>query len=360
MSVRDRGRAAELAEIQKQIDAGTTEPERRPYSGAGSAFMGKIGQPLQDTSGMTRRQIAEQKARGEFARPIDDAAEEARLAPLLKAIADDNQRVLRDHQALTDLICSKRNLDSLWIEQGHPEGCPLLLQFTRGRGDASSYTATAFFQGPFKDFLNSNAAFAKYRHTSVEQTVLSIILDWMGIQYIDELDADNWGKLLLLMEGAHFVLPEPPVEPRRVKPTVAERIQYTVGGRTLIGKDAIAALPSAEFARRLKEEKDFANLVELVETGQTPRSAVIANDEKPADYATRLVLRNFPVTVGISKRGEEFRNLTMAQVEHELRADDYTRAMKLLGTPVKTFEATQDTDGYIAEHLAARRQQWAR
>ena len=110
-SVRDRNRQAEIAAMSED-----NTPELRPYSGAGSNFVGRIGQPVQDTSGMTRRQIEEQRARGDFARPIDEAAEQARLAPLLKAIAEDNQRVLRDRQALTDLICSKRNLDSLWIE----------------------------------------------------------------------------------------------------------------------------------------------------------------------------------------------------------------------------------------------------
>jgi hypothetical protein len=232
------------------------------------------------------------------------------------------------------------------------------LQFTRGRGDASSYTATAFFQGPFKGFLNSQA-FAKYRHTSVEQKVLEILLDWMRVQCIDELDAHSWQRVLLLMEGAHYVLPEPPVEPRRVEPTAAERITYTVGGRTYYGKRAVEMMPSAVFKKRLNEEPGFASLVEEMETGKRLSTSQTTQEEKPSDYATHIVLRNFPVTVGLSKRGESLQDLTMAQVDN-LRGDDYARAMKLLGNRVKTVEAAQDTDGYIAAHLANRRAQWGR
>ena len=350
MSVRDRGRAAEIAEIQKQIDGGAAEPERIPYSGAGRAFMGKIGQPLQDTSGMTRRQIAEQKTHGEFARPIDEAAEQARLAPLLKAIAEDNQRVLRGHQALTDLICSKRNLDELWVEQGHPDGCPLLAQFRRGQADASSVSATTFFNGPFKGFLNSDA-FKKYRGSSVQTRVLEIILDWMQIQLIDELDARNWQKVLLLMESATFVLPDPTFQPAApAQRMAAERIVYEVGGRKLIGKQAIDAMSSVEFAHRLKEEPEFQSLVEEVETGKPLSTSRKTNENKPDPYAynTVIVLRDF-----------EGKSLTRRMID-ELPSDKYRKALKLIGEPIKTFEAVLDTDGFILAHLEARRQQWAR
>jgi hypothetical protein len=344
MNVRERTRRAEIDAL-----AANPEPQRKAYSGAGSAFMRRIGRPLENTAGLTRRQIEEQKVRGEFAFEVDD---KPRLEELAKLIAEDQAKVLANHRELSALICSKANLDALWKAEGHPDGCVLLREFERGSGDASPATATAFFQGPFKGFLNSHA-FAKYRGTNVETQVCEIMLDWMKLQFIDELVAENWQKTLLLMDRAGYVLPEPHVTDITAPP---DAIVYESGGKRYVNKAALDAMPSAEY-RRCMEHSDFRKAAEVVLGGRLVPDNVPAHENRPDN--TQIVLRNFPVTVGLSKRGEELRDLTMAQVE-ELRGDDYARAMTLLCNRIKTVEATQDSDGFVLTHLEARRLQWAR
>jgi hypothetical protein len=350
MSVRDRGRTAEIAEIQKEIDAGRLV-ERKPYSGAGSSIGGTIGRPENMPSDARGR--AAHRARREFAFEVDER-------PVAEAIAEaqalNTEKILTDKRALSEFLCQPKPLDEYWRSLGNKGGCPLLNEFERGYvRDAPATAATAFFQGPFRGFLQAES-FRPYRGTAIEKEVLTILLDFMERNALNSLLVSNWQKTLLLFVSAHFALPW--LQPQPAPPTAAERLTYTIGGRTYIGKQAIAAMPSAEFKRRLKEESGFASLVEEVETGRTLSTAVM-QEEKPADYSTRVVLKSFPVTVGLNKRGESVQDLTMAQVD-KLCGSDYARAMKLLGTPVKSFEAVLDTDGFILAHLEARRQQWAR
>jgi hypothetical protein len=345
MSVRDRGRAAEIAEIQKQLDAGTAEPERIPYSGAGSAFMGKIGQPLQDTSGMTRRQIAEQKARGEFAFEVD---ERPAIEALAKAIAEDQARVLANHQQTAALIKSGENLDALWAMQGHKNGCPLLAEFERG--DAAGVNVNAF--GMVFDAFIASPVFAKYRHQPIEKEVCEILYDWMLRQMISPLSASNWARLLGMFEGVGYILPTLPEKP--VAPSLESRVVYKVAGHRYTGRAALDSMPSKEYERRMKEEPDFPRIADallsgrsLEEVGQTKAQAV---PQDPYSYNTSVILRGF----------KGYGDLTRRQID-ELSSSDYRAAMRLIGTPVPTMEQVRDAeDGYILAHLEQRRLQWAR
>lgn len=345
MSVRDRGRAAEIAEIQKQIDAGTLV-EQKYITGAGSSIGGQIGRP-ENMPTDARGRMAH-RARREFVeeREIRPAAE-----ALAKAVAIDNDRIVASHEQLSQLINSKVNLDAAWLaETGDKSGHPLLKVFTRGLNDASSYEADAFFAqgGPFHGFLSADI-FKKYRHTSVEQSVLEIIFQWAQLQNISVCDAHNLQRVLALMETAGYVLPDPPAVARRVEPTVAERIQYTTrDGRKLTGKQAIAEMPSEELKRRLKEP-GFASLVEETETGRPLSAAVMHSETRPYDYTTAIVLHGFPMKSGIGANERvELIDLT-AEMLDRLPAEAYRQAvLRITGKPfLSVADAIKKNDGLL-------------
>jgi hypothetical protein len=339
VNVRNRNRQAE-------IDALVVEPEqqRRPYSGAGSSIGGQMGRP--ENAPTDARGRMAHAARREF-------VEETEIRPSAEAVAQaaaiNTEKILNDKRALTEFLCQPKPLDEYWRSLGNTGSCPLLEHLERGYArDASDSAATAFFSGPFLGFLSSDA-FKPFRKMAIEKEVLTILLDFMERNAVDSLSVSNWQKTLLLFVSAHFALPW--LQPKPAAPTAAERIQYTVGGRTLIGKAAIAAMSFSEFQRRLKEEPDFQSLVEEVETGKPLSTSRRVDENKPDPYSynTTVVLRGF----------KGYGDLTRRQID-DLPSDDYREAMKLVGTPVKSFEAVFDTDGYILAHLEARRAQWHR
>jgi hypothetical protein len=334
-SVRDRNRQAEIERLVAE-----PEQQRRPYSGAGSSIGGQIGRP--ENAPTDARGRMAHAARREF-------VEETEIRPAAEAVAQaaaiNTEKILSDKRVLTEFLCQPKPLDQLWAEMGHTGGCPLLNELERGyTNDAAPAVVTAFFAGPFRGFLSSNA-FKPFRKSAIEKETLTILLDFMERNALNSLNVSNWQKILTLFISAHFALPW--LEQKPAPPMAAERIRYN----GLTGKAAIAAMPSAEFARRLKEEPDFQSLVEEVETGRplgTSRT-VDENKSDPCSYNTTVVLRGF----------KGYGDLTRRQID-DLPSDDYREAMKLVGTPVKSFEAVLDTDGFILAHLEARRAQWHR
>jgi hypothetical protein len=256
---------------------------------------------------MSRRQIAEQKARGAFAFDVDER-------PAKETIDEWHRIADADAQAKHREMSRRLVAPQMWHESfgGADDGPGSMYEgFVRGTDEAWPDIRPAF------ELFRDSAQFAPYRRSKeLAEKVIDILVGIMRQQFISLRSTGNWFRLLGLCQLAHFVLPFPDQptakrlaedgQPIAVNDRSGQPVIYD--GRAYSDK-MLDALSSSEY------EKVLGLRETAREQFEREQSAANRSQEKAAAYHNEVVARY---------KGQSY---TQYQLDHEVTADTYRLIM---------------------------------
>lgn len=209
--VENQRRQAEVAEIEK-----SAEPERKPWSGAGSmsGHHMLIGQPeYKPTSARDRVSHAE---RFEFFRTQE-------LEPLAERITREiegtTKATIEWHKKMSELLAGETPWEQL-ISAGII-GKEIFDGLERGDCALESNLDREAFTRAFDQF-KSSPPYQPYHELplATQGRVIEVMLDIFRTQHISPFYASNWARLLAICESAGFIFP--PLQPQAAPAPIAE------------------------------------------------------------------------------------------------------------------------------------------